>query len=408
MSASIGNKVTRTLVLAVFLVGITLGVALAGEQGQVFQRGNVTVYKQASQQDMEGAGTIDYKNAKPMPLPKALSAPQPLQGGAAAMAAGVPGFRPGFRGDGTVPPSTAMGNETQAPGPVFPQEYGTSEHPFTTSRVDLTTKNSESKLYPYRASGKLFFNIGPDTYVCSATLIQPGIIVTAAHCVCDFGMYTFYSNWQFMPAYYNGKKPYKTVYAMDAYVPTSYYNGTDVCDPGSPGVVCTNDVAVLVAAPSGKYSPTNTKYPGWKVGWLGFGWNGYGFSTPSSGPGSGYTIALINQLGYPVSHDYGEMMQRTDSQGYVSTMASNTVWGSRQTGGSSGGPEIVNLGAEPYLNGTTWGSYSDFNVIVGVTSWGYTGTGDPVKQQGASAFTSGNIANLVFNYACIDYPLACY
>ncbi|MGZ3614065.1 MAG: trypsin-like serine peptidase [Syntrophales bacterium] len=402
MSASIGNKVTRTVVMAVFLVGIALGVALAGQEGQVYHVGNVTGYAPANQ-GIEGTGTIDYENAKPMPLPKALSAPQPLQGGAAAMSLGVPGFRPGFRGDGTLPPSTAMGNETETPGPPILQEYGTSEHPFTTSRVDLTTKNSESKLYPYKASGKLFFNIGLDTYVCSATLIEPGIIVTAAHCVCDFNAHTFYSNWQFIPAYYNGKHPYGIVYALEAWVMSSYLSGTDSCY--QPGVICTNDVAVLVARPSGKLTPTNAKFPGYKIGWLGYGWDGYGFSSPSSGPGSGYSIALISQLGYPVSHDFGAMMQRTDSQGYVSTMSNNTVWGSRQTGGSSGGPEIVNLGAAPYLNGTGYGTDSDFNTVVGVTSWGYTDTA--VKQQGASAFTSGNIVPLV-NAGCTDWPLACF
>ena len=438
MSALISNKVTRTLVTAVFLVGMALGVALAGQQGQVSQAGSVTVYTPASK-DIEGATTIDYKNAKPMPLPKALSVPQPLQRSASAMPSGVPGFHPGSRGDGTVPQDTAVsneaetmgytvsqeygtvpqdtavGNEAQTMGYPVPQEYGTSNYPFTTSRVDIVTdkygnakNNSVSKLYPYRASGKLFFNISGATYVCSASLIQPGIIVTAAHCVCDFGASTFYSNWQFIPAYYNGKHPYGIVYTLKAWVKTSYYNGSDSCYQS--GVVCANDVAVLVAAPSGKFKITNAKYPGYKIGWLGYGWNGYSFSSPSSGPGSGYTIAQISQLGYPVSHDYGLWMQRTDSQGYVnSTMSSNTVWGSRQTGGSSGGPEIVNLGAPPWLDGTGLGSDADFNIVVGVTSWGYIDT--TVMQQGASAFTSTNIVSLV-NPACYDptygIPLACY
>jgi V8-like Glu-specific endopeptidase len=394
--------------MAVFLVGMALGVALAGQQGEVYQAGNVTVYTPVSQ-GIEGAGTIDYQNAKPMPLPKALSAPQPLQGGTAAMPLGVPGFRPGSKGDGTLPRDTAAGNETQvgngtqATGVPVPQEYGTSDYPFTTSRVDITTKNSESKLYPYRATGKLYFNIGVDTYVCSASLIQPGLIVTAAHCVCDFFAHTFYSNWLFIPAYYNGKHPYKIVYTLDAIVMTSYINGTDSCYQS--GVVCTNDVAVLVAQPSGKFSLTNAKYPGYKTGWLGYGWDGYGFSTPSSGPGAGYTIAQISQLGYAGSHDYGQMMQRTDSQGYVSTLSSNTVWGSRLTAGSSGSPEIVNLGASPVLSGVDYGSDASFNIVVGVTSWGYTDTG--VMQEGASPFTSGNIVPLV-DAACSGYPLACY
>jgi hypothetical protein len=86
-------------------------------------------------------------------------------------------------------------------------------------------------------------------------------------------------------------------------------------------------------------------------------------------------------------------------------MSNNTVWGSRQTGGSSGGPEIVNLGMPPVLNGTGYGTDADFNIVVGVTSWGYTDTA--VKQQGASPFTSGNIVPLV-NAACTNYPLACF
>ncbi|MGZ3580512.1 MAG: hypothetical protein ACXWMH_06745, partial [Syntrophales bacterium] len=66
MNASIGNKVTRTVVMAVFLVGIALGVALAGQEGQVYHVGNVTGYAPANQ-GIEGTGTIDYENAKPMP-----------------------------------------------------------------------------------------------------------------------------------------------------------------------------------------------------------------------------------------------------------------------------------------------------------------------------------------------------
>ena len=401
MSLLIGNKVTRTLVMAVFLGGIALGGALAGEQGQVYQIRDVTVYTPASQAT-EGAGTIDYENAKPMPLrmPKALSAPQPLQGGAAAMSLGVPGFHPGSRGDVALPPSTAMGNETQAPGPAIgtqaegpavPEEYGTSDQPFTGSRVDLTTTNSVSKLYPYRATGKIFFNIGTATYWCTASLIQPGLVVTAAHCVCDFGTDTFYSNWQFIPAYYKNTKPYGTWKVADAVVLTSYLNGTDSCYDS--GVVCTDDVAVLLVQPIGKSGPKNKSYPGYRTGWLGYGWDGYGFTTPSSGPGYGYTIAQITQLGYPGAEDGGLMMQRTDSQGYVSTMSSNTVWGTRQTAGSSGSPEVVNLGAAPVLNGESFGNDADFNIVIGVTSWGYTDT--TIMQEGASAFTSTNIQTLV-------------
>jgi hypothetical protein len=127
-------------------------------------------------------------------------------------------------------------------------------------------------------------------------------------------------------------------------------------------------------------------YPGDKAGYYGYGWDGFGFNSSDQ--------ALINQLGYPVSHDSGNFMQRTDSQGFVdAALADNTVWGGRQTGGSSGGPELVNLGVLASLSGTGVGSEATMNVVVGVTSWGYTDTS--VKQQGASPFLSTNIVPLV-------------
>jgi hypothetical protein len=155
--------------------------------------------------------------------------------------------------------------------------------------------------------------------------------------------------------------------------------------------------------PTGKSTPKNKGYPGKRTGWLGYGYDGWGFSTFS-----GATVALISQLGYPVSHDGGLMMQRTDSQGFVdASHANNTVWGSRQTGGSSGGPEILNLGvpaADPL--GTTYGNAADFNIVVGVTSWGYTDA--TYKQQGASTFTSSNIGQLLSIYCpSTDHPYAC-
>jgi hypothetical protein len=46
----------------------------------------------------------------------------------------------------------------------------------------------------------------------------------------------------------------------------------------------------------------------------------------------------------------------------------------------------------------------DFNIVVGVTSWGYTDSF--TKQQGSSPFTSRNIKALV-DVACRVYPSAC-
>lgn len=349
--------------------------------------------------------TIDYANAIPMPLPQSSIAPSMEEMGAVAgERLGAPGRVAGAVGNGkTDPIQTPVSKwlDESADSGFESQEFGTSNHPFTTSRVDLagaqtgnTKANGVSLRYPYRVTGKLFFNIGSSTFVCSASLLKKGIIVTAAHCVADYGKKTFYSNWKFHPARYNGTSPYGVWSVNGRWVPSAYFNGTDVCAPGATGIVCKNDVAVLRVAPK----TTVPTYPGTATGWYGYGWNGYGF-TPNN-------IALFNQLGYPQALDSGEKMQRTDSQAFVSTaMAGNSVWGSLQTGGSSGGPELVNLGISPVLSsGISHGSEAGYNTVVGVTSWGYIN--QAVKQQGASPFLSTNIVPLV-KTACTATPAAC-
>ena len=105
-------------------------------------------------------------------------------------------------------------------------------------------------------------------------------------------------------------------------MPTKYYNGTDNC--AQYGVICPDDVAVITL------NPRSGRYAGYYTGWFGYGWNGYGFNASSQ--------ALISQLGYPVALDGGLLMERNDSQGFVSTsLSNNTIIGSLMTGGSSGG-----------------------------------------------------------------------
>jgi V8-like Glu-specific endopeptidase len=294
------------------------------------------------------------------------------------------GFAPGGAGSGKLNPVTLIAGSkalaSQAAG-VAPQDFGTSNHVYTEARTnalgDLTTR-----YYPFRPTGKLWFNIGAGTYVCSASLIKPGVIVTAAHCVANFGANQFYSNWQFAAAYDGGVAPYGIATAKQARVMTAYYNGTDSC--AQRGVVCQNDVAVIVL----------NSNVGNSAGWYGYGWNGYSYANNQ---------AHITQLGYPQSIDGGSWQERTDSQGYVSgSMSNNTVIGSAMTGGSSGGPWLVNLGVAGSGQGT--GLAPNGNVVVGVTSWGYTAAG--IKEQGASPFTSSNIVSLV-NAACSAYPGSC-
>ena len=378
--------------------------------GQVSKAGAVTVLTPTATQNSAAAKSIDYANAVSLDVPQALfqsgsqldslleaqaaagvSSASGVVGGSgtpggAGNAAG-PGLSPGGGGSGKLSPVTLVAPATGAnalasqSGGIAPQDYGTSSHVYTQARTnasgDLTTR-----YYPFRPTGKLFFNIGAGSYVCSASLIKPGVIVTAAHCVANFGASQFYSNWRFAAAYDGGVAPYGTATAKSARVMTAYYNGTDSC--AQRGVVCQNDVAVIVL---------NSNI-GASAGWYGYGWNGYSYVNNQ---------AHITQLGYPQSIDGGSWQERTDSQGYVSgSMSNNTVIGSAMTGGSSGGPWLVNLGMTG--SGQSPGLAPNTNVVVGVTSWGYTASG--IKEQGASPFTSNNIVPLV-NAACSSYPGSC-
>lgn len=274
-------------------------------------------------------------------------------------------------------------------GGIGPQEYGTTAHPFSTVRNNSPRNTNVS--YPSRASGRLFFTDGGSTYVCSGSLIKRGIVVTAAHCVANFGSRTYYSNWQFVPGYRNGEAPFGIWSAASVAVPPTYLDGSDACYSGAPGVVCQNDVALLTL------SPQNGSYPGSATGWYGYGWDGYGFTTAQ--------LAQITQIGYPVCLDNGLYQQRNDSFGYTSSQyQNNTLIGSLMCGGSSGGPWLVNFGIRPKLTSTSDGSASAPNVVIGVTSWGYDGSGP--KEMGASRFTGSNIKELV-DAACAAAPAAC-
>jgi V8-like Glu-specific endopeptidase len=380
------------------LTGLSMARGAAVQESTLITtRGAVTV---TTITNAASAAGVDFVNAKPKELPavapsgadaqldlmNALTAPRQ---------AGSPGSSAGSVGTGAASPVTlgtptaeSLVNELSTNLGILPQEFGTTNHPFSTARVNLTPALADTS-YPYRAAGKLFFVDGGSTYLCSASLIKRGVVVTAAHCVANFGKKQFYSKWQFVPAYRNGSAPYGVWTVREAVVLTSYYSGTDSC--ASAGVVCTDDMAVLLLNPSG------ATYPGTSTGWYGYGYNGYGFTSSA--------LTQVSQLGYPVCLDNGLQMERNDSYGYRSPANSNnTIIGTLMCGGSSGGPWLVNLGVRPALTGTTAGTAPDANIVVGVTSWGYTSNGP--KETGASAFTSTNIVTLV-NTACAAVPGAC-
>lgn len=347
---------------------------------------------------------------------------------------------------------------------------------------------------PSNRVGKLFMRFGGKWFQCSASVINRGLLVTAAHCVHDFGRgaagYPDKVNGvfqvQFVPGLDGAKKPFGTWTATGILIPKSYEDGSDTCDANAPGIVCNNDIALLAVA------KLNNKFIGDIVGWNNYGWNGYvswgggrqrqgvvlwtggkgerergeegrreprrrvdeapaaaraspghaalhpphpltkhththtqGWATPSAAfDVGGPAFALLTQFGYPAAFDRGEVMQVSTSPGYAlfapganGKTYGNVLKGSSLTGGSSGGPWIVNAGVDAALgSGASYFQQTLRNAVVGVTSWGYTGGG--VGMQGSSYFGAnaeypdaaygtrgaGNIGKLIFD-ACDNAAL---
>ncbi len=373
----------------IFIFGI---VACVGCAAATELRAQVVSFSPSSQ---DAAAVLDYANAK-APLGREAKIAPTLQADPAALKQlhSSPGVSIGSDAKGefagklnpvrVLPPRNLT--EVASPsvsGGASPQQYGAAGLPYTTVRTNANG-DVTSNYYPFRAAGRLFYN-KPDgsSWLCSAALIKPAVIVTAAHCVANYGSNQRYTNWRFLPAYNNGVGPYGTYTWRQMWVLNSYLNGTDNCSQY--GIVCPDDIAVIVLN-----KDSNGVLPGSRVGWFNYGWNGWGFT-------GGKT--LITQLGYPLDLDGGLIQERTDLQGAVSTSDfNNTLIGSLQTGGASGGPWVNNLGVAPALgSGLANGTASVNNVIVGVDSWGRTDLTQ--KLAGASPFTSNNIAVLV-NAAC--------
>lgn len=289
--------------------------------------------------------------------------------------------------------------------------FGTFGIPYTTTRVQdgsttaagTTSANRLSTTYPYRTVGKLTFSAG----YCSASLIRRSVIVTAAHCIQRFGTgASIYSNFQFRPGHYgvtgataNQIAPYGTWNWVALVRPASWANGTDI---GS-GAARDNDLAVIALGKVGG------QFVGDRTGYLGYGWNNYSFvSSPKTG---NLRTAAVSALGYPGLMDLGRIMQRTDGPTYTTTVGgAGQLWqGSNLTGGSSGGPWVVNFrSVTPSLSGGAVAGTASNMAVVGVTSWGSSDPNTP-KDNYSSQFRqntrypnasygiygAGNIASLL-------------
>ncbi len=281
-------------------------------------------------------------------------------------------------------------------GEIGLRAFGTGHHPFTTQRASSVDDIAPIDRSPWRATGKLHITYGENNFVCTASVIEDSVLVTAAHCVWSEDEGGFADAVTFEPARHGSERPFGVWTAKEWWVPKVYVEGHDVC---SSSVMCENDIAVIVleerdgqniADVVGKYNIVSRD----SFGYVGF---------------LGETAAHFTQLGYPTENFDGDKMIRTDSLGYHDE-SFNVIIGSNQTGGSSGGPWLQNFGSPTSFTGST-PSDAQVNVVTAVTSWGYNS--GVVKIQGASRFSKNttyteksNIQALLDD-ACGSNPTAC-
>jgi Trypsin len=290
--------------------------------------------------------------------------------------------------------------------------FGSFGIPYTSTRVQdgnqsaagTTSANSLSTTYPYRTVGKLTFSAG----YCSASLIRRSVIVTAAHCIQNFGTGdNIFSNFQFYPGHYGAADatvaqiaPYGTWNGILLVRPASWADGTDI----GTGAARDNDLSVIALGKNAQ-----GQFIGDITGYMTYGWNNYSFVT-SSKTGNQQTAA-VSTLGYPALLDSGAIMQRSDGPTYTTSLeGAGQLWqGSNFTGGASGGPWVVNFRSRTptFSNDASEGS-DPILVVVGVTSWGSSDPNVP-KDNWSSQFRqntrypeasygvygAGNIASLL-------------
>ena len=81
-----------------------------------------------------------------------------------------------------------------------------------------------------RTTGKVFFSLGADDYVCSGSAVASpdrSTVLTAGHCVDDPESGTTATNWVFVPGYRDGKAPYGLFAATHLVTTTGWATAED-------------------------------------------------------------------------------------------------------------------------------------------------------------------------------------
>jgi len=211
-------------------------------------------------------------------------------------------------------PTRTKAAPTGPPGSVAPAAPTVRTSGALTPDVAGTTDVSTLQVTESATVGKVYFVV-PDGRLgsCSAAAVNSPkgrLVMTAGHCVVDPALGGWYSNWQFVPRYRNGSRPFGTWTARLLTSRTAWINNRDVNQ--DMGIAIMNNNASNQTIVS-------------VVGGNGLRWNW------------GYEVN-VTILGYPAEPPYtGELQYYCQGTTWHGHEQQVRAWCS-MTGGSSGGP----------------------------------------------------------------------
>jgi V8-like Glu-specific endopeptidase len=271
------------------------------------------------------------------------------------------------------PDEAAVPAETsEALGQRTAEDAGTSAAPFTSSRL---VPVSADLAYPYRTVGRLYLQTPDGPFACSAAVVAPRLVLTAAHCVHSGSPAPgFYTQFLFVPAYRDGKAPFGSWTVRSLHIPAEWAEKGSSPHPTDYALLEMNDL--------------QGRRLGDVVGWL-------GVQTRSLYPNH------VHMLGYPRAYDGGERMHQVTSESFQVSWKNTVLYGSDLTRGSSGGPWIQNFG-EPAA-GQVAGANGAVNQIVGISSFTLK---DPAARLLGSSVPDDRYENL-YTAVCRLRPANC-
>jgi V8-like Glu-specific endopeptidase len=165
-----------------------------------------------------------------------------------------------------------------------------------------------------QAVGKVYFTTPSGGASCSASTVASGkrrLVMTAGHCVHSGAGGVWYSNWQFVPRYRDGVRPYGTFAAYTLTTRTAWVNSSSYSE----------DMGIAIMHNGGNWGLKVVD----TVGGHGMRWNW------------GYNVPLVTALGYPSNLGGGESQYYCQSGTWYAHDEVIRMW-CNMTYGSSGGP----------------------------------------------------------------------